>query len=115
MARCSLNGGFHAFKAQPPDQGVGIKQQLHPSLGRFGGLANGFHQLFAASVSSPYMASMKPSGHSSKSSETQSFPRIAPGLRADLAIWDARHPAELSYRIGATQLHARIYGGRFDA
>ncbi len=41
--------------------------------------------------------------------------RIAPGLRADLAIWDARHPAELSYRIGATQLHARIYGGRFDA
>lgn len=41
--------------------------------------------------------------------------RIAPGFRADLAIWDARHPAELSYRIGATQLHARIYGGRFDA
>lgn len=41
--------------------------------------------------------------------------RIAPGLRADLAIWDARHPAELSYRIGATPLHARIYGGRFDA
>ncbi len=41
--------------------------------------------------------------------------RIAPGLRADLAIWDARHPAELSYRIGATPLHNRIFGGRFDA
>ena len=25
---------------------------------------------------------------------------IAPGLRADLAIWDAGHPAELAYRIG---------------
>jgi imidazolonepropionase len=37
--------------------------------------------------------------------------RIAPGLRADLAIWDARHPAELAYRIGATPLHARIFGG----
>jgi hypothetical protein len=31
--------------------------------------------------------------------------RIAPGLRADLAIWDADHPAELAYRIGATPLH----------
>jgi imidazolonepropionase len=41
--------------------------------------------------------------------------QIAPGQRADLAIWDARHPAELSYRIGATPLHARIFGGRFDA
>ncbi|THD81354.1 imidazolonepropionase [Aliigemmobacter aestuarii] len=40
--------------------------------------------------------------------------RIAPGLRADLAIWDAAHPAELSYRIGATALHARIFGGRLD-
>jgi imidazolonepropionase len=38
--------------------------------------------------------------------------RIAPGLRADLAVWDADHPAELSYRIGATALHQRIYGGR---
>ena len=41
--------------------------------------------------------------------------QIAPGLRADLAIWDATHPAELSYRIGATPLHTRIFGGRFDA
>ncbi|MFP5480073.1 MAG: imidazolonepropionase [Alphaproteobacteria bacterium] len=41
--------------------------------------------------------------------------RIAPGQRADLAIWEARHPAELSYRIGATPLHARIHGGRIDA
>ena len=40
--------------------------------------------------------------------------RIAPGLRADLAVWEAGHPAALSYRIGATPLHARIIGGRFD-
>lgn len=38
--------------------------------------------------------------------------RIAAGLRADLCIWDADHPAELSYRIGATGLNTRIYGGR---
>ena len=41
--------------------------------------------------------------------------RIAPGFRADLAVWEARHPAELSYRIGATPLHSRIFGGRLDA
>ncbi|MCX7287671.1 MAG: imidazolonepropionase [Rhodobacterales bacterium] len=40
--------------------------------------------------------------------------RIAPGLRADLCIWNAEHPAELSYRIGATSLHKRIYEGRPD-
>ncbi len=41
--------------------------------------------------------------------------RIAAGLRADLCVWEARHPAELSYRIGATALHTRIFGGRLDA
>ena len=37
--------------------------------------------------------------------------RIAAGQRADLAIWEAAHPAELAYRIGATPLHRRIFGG----
>jgi imidazolonepropionase len=38
---------------------------------------------------------------------------IAPGARADLAIWDVKHPAELSYRIGFNPLHARIFGGQY--
>ena len=37
--------------------------------------------------------------------------RIAAGQRADLAIWEAGHPAELAYRIGATPLHRRIFAG----
>lgn len=37
--------------------------------------------------------------------------RIAPGLRADLAVWDIAHPAELSYRVGFNPLYARILGG----
>jgi len=37
---------------------------------------------------------------------------LAPGQRADIAIWDAGHPAELSYRIGAEALHQSIIGGR---
>jgi imidazolonepropionase len=41
--------------------------------------------------------------------------QIAAGMRADLCLWNASHPAELSYRIGATPLHARMFGGRLDA
>jgi imidazolonepropionase len=37
---------------------------------------------------------------------------IAPGMRADLCLWDATHPAELSYRIGATPLRNRMFGGQ---
>jgi imidazolonepropionase len=36
---------------------------------------------------------------------------IAPGKRADLAVWDAERPAELPYRIGFNPLHRRIFGG----
>ena len=35
---------------------------------------------------------------------------IAAGMRADLAVWDIKHPAELAYRIGFNPLHTRIFG-----
>ncbi len=35
---------------------------------------------------------------------------IAKGMRADLAVWDIKHPAELSYRIGFNPLYTRIFG-----
>ena len=37
---------------------------------------------------------------------------IRAGLRADLAVWDVEHPAELAYRIGFNPLHLRLFGGR---
>ena len=37
--------------------------------------------------------------------------RIAPGLRADLAVWDAEQPAELAWRIGFNPLRARWLAG----
>ena len=40
---------------------------------------------------------------------------VAPGQRADLCLWDATHPAELSYLIGGARLQSRMFGGRFDA
>ncbi|MDU8925850.1 imidazolonepropionase [Alisedimentitalea sp. MJ-SS2] len=36
---------------------------------------------------------------------------ITPGQRADLAIWNVEHPAELSYRFGFNPLHQRIHEG----
>jgi imidazolonepropionase len=35
---------------------------------------------------------------------------IEVGKRADLAIWNSEHPAELSYRIGFNPLHTRLFG-----
>nr|WP_254869555.1 imidazolonepropionase [Thalassospira lucentensis] len=39
--------------------------------------------------------------------------QVKEGMRADLAIWDVTHPAELSYRIGFNPLFDRIFGGVF--
>jgi imidazolonepropionase len=36
--------------------------------------------------------------------------RLAPGQRADLAIWDAEHPRELAYRFGVNPCRQRIHG-----
>lgn len=36
---------------------------------------------------------------------------IVPGKRADLAIWNVAHPAELAYRIGFNPLYKRVFGG----
>jgi len=36
---------------------------------------------------------------------------ITPGYRADLAVWDVAHPAELAYRIGFNPLHRRFFAG----
>ncbi len=38
--------------------------------------------------------------------------RLTPGLRADLAVWDAEHPRELAYRFGANACRQRIFEGR---
>jgi imidazolonepropionase len=37
--------------------------------------------------------------------------RIAPGLRADLAVWDVAQPAELAYRMGFNPLQERLFAG----
>ncbi len=36
---------------------------------------------------------------------------LRPGMRADLAVWNVAHPAELAYRIGFNPLEERLTGG----
>jgi imidazolonepropionase len=40
----------------------------------------------------------------------QDFGTIEVSKRADLAIWNIEHPAELAYRIGFNPLHSRLFG-----
>lgn len=40
---------------------------------------------------------------------------LAPGLRADIALWSATHPAELPYALGLPRLRTRIVGGQIAA
>ena len=37
--------------------------------------------------------------------------RLSPGLRADLAVWDAEHPRELCYRFGHNPCRGVVFGG----
>lgn len=40
--------------------------------------------------------------------------QIAQGYAADLAIWNIEHPAELSYQVGVSRLHARMVNGELS-
>ncbi|EEY38824.1 imidazolonepropionase [Vibrio mimicus] len=40
--------------------------------------------------------------------------QIAEGYDADLAIWNIEHPAELSYQVGISRLHARMVNGELS-
>lgn len=63
----------------------------------------------------PEEALMGTTAHAARALGLPDRGRIAPSLRADLSLWDAEHPAELAYRIGATALHSRIFGGQLVA
>lgn len=49
--------------------------------------------------------------HAAKALGRDDCGRIAAGMRADLAVWDVEHPAELAYRIGFNPLYKRLFGG----
>lgn len=50
--------------------------------------------------------------HAAKALGLDDCGAIAEGKRADLAVFDVVHPAELAYRIGFNPLYRRYFGGR---
>ena len=59
----------------------------------------------------PLEALLGMTAHAARALGDASRGRIIKGACADLNIWDAAHPAELSYRIGFNPLHSRIFKG----
>ncbi|UTW54720.1 imidazolonepropionase [Kordiimonas sp. SCSIO 12610] len=49
--------------------------------------------------------------HAAKALGLKGIGQLVSGARADFAIWDVSHPAELTYRIGDAPLFRRIFGG----
>ncbi len=59
----------------------------------------------------PLEALLGMTAHAAKALGEPSRGRITTGACADLNVWNAAHPAELSYRIGFNPLHSRIFKG----
>ncbi len=53
-------------------------------------------------------------GNAAKALGLKDCGTIMPGKRADLAVWNAAHPAELSYRIGFNPIYKRMFKGEWQ-
>lgn len=119
-----LPGAFYTLReAQIPpiaalraaDVPMAVATDLNPGSSPLASLTLAMNMACTLFRLTPEEALLGTTAHAARALGLADRGRIAPSLRADLAIWDADHPAELSYRIGATPLHARIFGGRLDA
>jgi imidazolonepropionase len=50
--------------------------------------------------------------HAARALGLQDRGRLAAGLRADIAVWDAEHPRELAYRFGVNPCRQRVFEGQ---
>jgi imidazolonepropionase len=116
-----LPGAFYTLREtqSPPIAGLraagvpmAVATDLNPGSSPLASLTLAMNMACTLFRLTPEEALLGTTVHAARALGLQDRGRIAPGLRADLSIWDADHPAELSYRIGATALHARIYGGQ---
>ncbi len=119
-----LPGAFYTLReAQNPpiqalrDAGVAmaVATDLNPGSSPLASLTLAMNMCCTLFRLTPEEALLGTTVHAARALGLADRGRIAAGLRADLCLWDAEHPAELSYRIGSTPLHARIFGGRLDA
>jgi imidazolonepropionase len=116
-----LPGAFYTLRETqvPPIAGLraagvpmAVATDLNPGSSPMASLTLAMNMACTLFRLTPEEALLGTTAHAARALGLADRGRIAAGLRADLCLWDADHPAELSYRIGATALHTRIYGGR---
>jgi imidazolonepropionase len=116
-----LPGAFYTLRETqvPPIAGLraagvpmAVATDLNPGSSPMASLTLAMNMACTLFRLTPEEALLGTTAHAARALGLADRGRIAAGLRADLCLWDADHPAELSYRIGATALHQRIYGGR---
>jgi imidazolonepropionase len=115
-----LPGAFYTLRESqlPPNAALreagvpmAVATDLNPGSSPMASLTLAMNMACTLFRMTPEEALLGTTAHAARALGLSDRGRIAPGLRADLCIWDADHPAELSYRIGATPLFTRIYGG----
>lgn len=119
-----LPGAFYTLREtqQPPIaalRAAGVKMavatDVNPGSSPMASLTLAMNMACTLFRMTPEEALLGTTAHAARALGLADRGRIAPGLRADLCVWQADHPAELSYRIGSTPLHTRIFGGHLDA
>ncbi len=118
-----LPGAFYTLReTQPPPiaalQAAGVPMavatDVNPGSSPMASLTLAMNMTCTLFRMTPEEALLGTTTHAARALGLADRGQITPGLRADLCLWEAEHPAELSYRIGATPLHTRIFGGHPD-
>jgi imidazolonepropionase len=116
-----LPGAYYAIreKQAPPvqafrDHGVpmAVSTDWNPGSSPLGSLLLAMNMACTLFRLTPAEALAGTTRHAARALGLDDCGVIAPGMRADLAIWNVRDPAELSYGIGINPLHSRIFGGQ---
>lgn len=115
-----LPGAFYTLREtqMPPvqafrDAGVAmaVATDLNPGSSPLGSLLLAMNMACTLFRLTPEEALAGTTRHAASALGLRDRGEIRTGLRADLAVWDVKTPAELAYRIGTNPLHSRIFGG----
>lgn len=118
-----LPGAFYTLRETqlPPiaalrDAGVpmAVATDLNPGTAPLASLPLAMNMACTLFRMTPEEALLGTTAHAARALGLADCGRIAPGCRADLILWDADHPADLSYRIGWARPRLRVFGGRHD-
>ncbi|WP_299861356.1 imidazolonepropionase [uncultured Roseobacter sp.] len=115
-----LPGAFYTLReTQPPpvqafrDQGVAmaLATDCNPGSSPMTSLLLAMNMGCTLFRMTPLEALLGVTAHAARALGATDHGRVVAGMRADVCIWDVRHPAELAYRIGFNPLHARFFNG----